>query len=357
MSALSIFAGPTALQRIRQDGIQAQQFQALVGASGGPKWFVLYGLDRYLFGDFFTARETPLYTLGSSAGAWRLCCLPLADPVAAIERLAMLYSGERYSNTPTVAEITSKARAMLRQVLGADGARQIVDHPSIKTHIVTARCRGPGALAAKPLQAGFLGLSAAANVMSRHSLTWFFQRTVFSSMGADSPWHRVPGLPATAVRLRPSNVEDAMIASGSIPFVLEGVRDIDGAPRGLYWDGGIIDYHFDQLFHAGSELVLYPHFSPRVIPGWFDKHLPWRNIHPANFHNVVLLTPSREFVDSLPNRKIPDRQDFQAMDYERRVAVWREVLGRSEELAAEFAELVETGRGVERVQLFAGGRI
>ena len=37
----------------------------------------------------------------------------------------------------------------------------------------------------------------------------------------------------------------ALHASGSIPFVLTGERDIPGAPPGQYWDGGIIDYHFD----------------------------------------------------------------------------------------------------------------
>ena len=75
MSSLSIYAGPTALQQIRREGLKADQFKVLVGASGGPKWFVLYGLDRYLFGEFCQRREQQLITLGSSAGAWRLCCL------------------------------------------------------------------------------------------------------------------------------------------------------------------------------------------------------------------------------------------------------------------------------------------
>ena len=50
MSALSIFAGPTALARIREEGLNAQHIRVLLGASGDPEWFVLYGLDRYLFG-------------------------------------------------------------------------------------------------------------------------------------------------------------------------------------------------------------------------------------------------------------------------------------------------------------------
>ena len=69
MSALSIYAGPTALKRIQSEGLHADQFKVLVGAGGGPKWFVLFGLDRYLYGEFFATRSEALYTLGSSAGA------------------------------------------------------------------------------------------------------------------------------------------------------------------------------------------------------------------------------------------------------------------------------------------------
>ncbi|MDC1119026.1 hypothetical protein OAT28_00415 [Gammaproteobacteria bacterium] len=54
-SSLSIYAGPTARAQLLEQGVTAAQFKVMVGASGGPKWFVLYGLDRYLFGDFFAA--------------------------------------------------------------------------------------------------------------------------------------------------------------------------------------------------------------------------------------------------------------------------------------------------------------
>ena len=158
---LSIYAGPTALQQIRREGLKADQFKVLVGASGGPKWFVLYGLDRYLFGEFFPRREQQLITLGSSAGAWRLCCLAISDPVSAIERLARLYSRQKYSDQPTAAEISEKARAMLSEVLGSDGARQIVENQYFRTHIITSRVRGLGASRFAALQVLALLASAA----------------------------------------------------------------------------------------------------------------------------------------------------------------------------------------------------
>ena len=128
MSSLSLYAGPRALQQVRANGLQAEQFKVLAGASGGPKWFVLYGLDRYLFGEFFANRVDGLATLGSSAGAWRLACLASADPVGSIDRLASLYSREQYSAKPTVAEVTDKARVMLHRVLD-----RMVDDRSSRT--------------------------------------------------------------------------------------------------------------------------------------------------------------------------------------------------------------------------------
>lgn len=352
MSSLSIYAGPTALQQIRRNGLNADQFKVLVGASGGPKWFVLYGLDRYLFGEFFSDREEELLTLGSSAGAWRLCCLATSDPVAAIERLARLYSRESYSDKPTMAEISRKARSMLATVLGSEGARQIVENQRFRTHIITCRVRGLGSSRVRALQALALLASAASNVVSRSSLSWFFERNLFSNLGHRSPWTGLTDLATVAHSLSIENLQDVMIASGSIPFVLEGVRDISGAGRGLHWDGGITDYHFDIPFHGGDGLVLYPHFSAAVIPGWFDKKLPWRRVNPDHFHNVVLLTPSAEFVADLSYGKIPDRSDFQNLDYDSRVAYWQEVLDKSKIMADEFAQLVDTGKGLENIRRF-----
>lgn len=353
MSSLSIFAGPAALRRIQDQGLRADQFKLMLGASGGPKWFVLYGLDRYLFGEFFANRERELITLGSSAGAWRMCCLATSDPVAAIERLARLYSEQHYSAKPSTAEVTEQAGIMLAEMLGSNGAAEIVNNALFKTHIITDRCKGIGSSRSKSLQAMLLVSSALLNAVSRKSLSLFFQRTIFTTMGESSPWVSSGDLDTALANLSEENLFDAMIASGSIPFVLDGVRNISGAKDGLYWDGGITDYHFDFDFHPGDDLILYPHFSSAVIPGWFDKHLPWRKIHGQYFDNVVLLAPSREFVAALPHGKIPDRKDFEKFDYESRLAYWREVLDKSRALADEFDQLLTSGKIIDHIKPFS----
>jgi len=343
VTALSIHAGPRARARILEEGLHPDLFRVMVGASGGPKWFVLYGLDRYLFGEFFASRQQPLYTLGSSAGAWRLACLSTAEPLAAIERLAELYSHERYSAQPTPKEVSDQARVLLNKVLGDEGEEDIAANPVFRLHIVADRFRGLSATSPRFQQATMLAASAALNALSRRSLNWFLERTLFTNLGNLSPWADLDDIATATVKLDEGNVIDALIASGSIPFVLEAVADIAGAKPGLYWDGGISDYHFDLPFLDSDELVLYPHFQGRVVPGWFDKHLPWRHASARNYDNVVLLAPSPEFVATLPGGKLSDRNDFKNLEYEQRVSVFQEVLARSQLLAEEFAGLVVNG--------------
>lgn len=350
MAALSIHAGTTARTRILEEGFHPDRFQVMVGASGGPKWFILHGLDRFLFGEFFANRKQPLLTIGSSAGAWRLSCLATSEPVASIDRLAELYSQERYSDQPTPGEVSDQARTMLATVLGETGAKEIAGNTVFRTHIITDRCRLLGDGASKLRQAITLSASAACNTVSRRSLGWFFERTIFSNMGNLSPWSELNDIPTSAAELTEANVFDVLIASGSIPFVLDGVKNIEGAHQGLYWDGGITDYHFDLPFLDGDGLVLYPHFQGRVVPGWFDKHLPWRRAHASNYHNVVILAPSPELIASLPNGKLSDRTDFENFDYPQRRDIFKRVLDAGLQMADEFQNLVEHGVQAEQVK-------
>ena len=353
MSALEIYAGPLARERIKQQGFRPELFSLLLGASGGPKWFVLYGLDRYLFGDFFASRKEPLMTMGSSAGAWRLSCLGTAEPLRAIDELASRYSSETYSEQPSIEEITGKMRNMLADVLGPSGAAEIAGNTVFRTHIIADRCKGIANSRHASLQKIALGSSAMANILSRRTLSWFFQRTIFTNMGDMTPFLALNDLDTAIAPLVESNVIDAMIASGSIPFILEGVRDIEGASKGLYWDGGITDYHFDMPFTELDGLVLYPHFSPKIVPGWFDKMLRWRRPPLKHFDNVVLLTPSAEWTASLPGAKIPDRTDFERYGEDERLDKWQQVLDASHQLAREFSDLISSGDGLSSVKDFS----
>ncbi len=338
--ALAVFLGAKAARRIAKDGWQAELFELLVGASGGAKWLILGHLDRVLFGDFLPLSNRPLDVLGSSIGSWRHACLAQPDPVAAIQRLEDAYLRQRYSSAPDAAEISEVSRGMLAQLLGENGGMHIVNHPRIRSHIVTARGRGPAGATSRTLLATALGSAAFSNGVSRRLLRLYFQRVIFQSGLRPNAGLDLHDFQTHYVALSQRNVGAALHASGSIPFVLTGERDIDGAPPGQYWDGGIIDYHFDLEQFRGERLLLYPHFSARIVPGWFDKFLPWRATDPARFNKLVLLCPTREFIADLPQGKIPDRSDFRLMPHEERVKYWETCIERSRALAEEFSALL-----------------
>jgi len=128
------------------------------------------------------------------------------------------------------------------------------------------------------------------------------------------------------------------------------VHDIPGAPRGAYWDGGITDYHLHLDYGSLPDgLVLYPHFQKSVIPGWLDKVLKHRHRATAHLDKVVLLSPRPQWIATLPNAKLPDRNDFKAYgdDVAGRIAAWSLALRESQRLADEFAALVGSGRPIE----------
>ncbi len=339
--ALQVFAGRDAARRLARDGWSADQFSLLLGASGGPKWFVLAGLDRYLFGNFLQQSQRPLATLGSSIGAWRHACLAQSDPVAAIDRFADAYIRQAYSAQPDSDEITAASLGILRHLLGEFGVAQGIAHARIHQHVVTARGRGPcGGRHPLLLPLGLAG-AAAGNALDRRLLQRAFQRVLFSSTDEPLPGLALEDFATCRVPLTAGNAEDVLLATASIPLLLNGVRNIDEAPAGQYWDGGVIDYHFDLQHYTGDGLILFPHFSSSIVPGWFDKALRRRHTRPGTFDKLVLLSPAPAFVADLPAAKIPDRTDFRRFAPEQRVANWEACLRRGEAMAEAFMTLVE----------------
>jgi hypothetical protein len=126
-----------------------------------------------------------------------------------------------------------------------------------------------------------------------------------------------------------------------------GVRDIFGAPNGVYRDGGLIDYHINQDYTTRSGgLTLFFHHQERIIPGWMDKRLKRRRPPEPFLDSVVMVYPSEEFVAGLPDGRIPDRSDFETFidDPATRIANWRRTVELSAPLGEEFLELIASGR-------------
>jgi len=341
-SALTVLAGPDALTELRDGGLSPARVRVLVGASGGPKWLVLRGLDRVLFPWLLGAASHPVHAVASSIGSWRFACLCAAEPEAALERFERAYVDEqRYSGKPTAADVSAEGARILKALLGDGGVAPLVEHPSVRLHVVTSRFRHVGALEGVAQFAG-LALAAGLNLVSRQALSGAVERVVFDAAGDPGPFAPWRHLPTRHVPLTVDNAVAALSASAAIPAVMAGVRDPSGAPPGVYRDGGVADYHFGQEIDPADGLALYPHFFSHLVPGYFDKAL--RSRRTRGLRRTVLLAPSDEFVASLPKGKIPDRKDFTTMKDSERIPAWKTAIARSRELGEEFGELVESGR-------------
>ena len=350
--ALTLRAGPDALKVIRERGLRAEDVDVIPGASGGAKWLSIAGLDRYLFGELLQEPRTrPLHLIGSSIGSWRMACLAQRDPLAALDRGHTAYIYEQvYPPKPSAVEVTRVLGGALDTMLGPNGAAEILEHPWARVHVITARGRWLAASRRRMALMAGLAIAAAGNLLSRRTLGWQLQRVIFHSCGDETPFAHLADLPTVHLPLTKENARDALLASGSIPLLLEGVRVRGAPPGGIYWDGGVLDYHLDLDFGVGAGLVLYPHFYSHVVPGWFDKSLPWRRAPARNFRRTLLLAPTDEFVASLPGGKIPDRRDFYGIPDRERMRRWQAVREASEQLGDELRELVTTGRIADRVQ-------
>lgn len=336
-------AGPGAFDTIKRHGFAIDRIGTIAGASGGAKWLMLSQLDRAIIANIFPKLRSPVHLISSSIGAWRFACYAQSDPQAAIDRFEDAYIEQQYSSAPDIHEITAKSREIIRIVLGENGVQDILDHSIFRTHIMAVRARNIAASEQRFLLASSLLIAASLNAISRSTLAWFFERALFFDARDLPPVFDVDGFPLQRVMMRQDNLEDAIVATGSIPLVLSGVRDIAGASPGMYRDGGVIDYHLDLPHSDHDRLTLYPHYLDRIVPGWFDKKLSWRQPKPANVDRTIMISPSADFVDGLPNSKIPDRTDFARYTPSERIRVWRTVVSECERLAEEFVDVIENG--------------
>lgn len=355
MKALRIYAGPAARAHIAANGLAPQDVRTVPGAAGGPKGLVLGPIDRFLFDEWLPQATQPVDLVGASVGAWRLASACLSDPKTAFERFERQYIHLHFEapagqKRMSAQQVSAKFRKELRDFY--DGrTREVLAHPRYRLHVITARGRhilGREGRARTP--AGYLG-AFIANTVHRKGLGAWLERVVFSSPGAALPFG-TQDLRTRQVALAEANFELALQASGSVPFMLEAVHDIPGAPPGAYWDGGITDYHLHLNYGNPDGVVLYPHFQRAVVPGWLDKGLKWRHKATRFLERTVVLAPDPEWVRKLPDGKLPDRNDFlrYGNDAPARIKAWSTAAQEARRLADELADWLHRGSPVADVQ-------
>jgi len=357
MRALTFHAGPLAMAQIAANGLRAQDVAIVPAAAGGPKGLIFQGIDGWMFGEWFPSAPRERTLIGASIGAWRMAAACRKDPVKAFALLGELYAGQRYTSLkPTPQQIDEVVQALLDELV-CGHEDDIVHHAHYRLHILAGR--GLRSLAAPAHRhAELRGFMSAAlhNAGSRAWLARLMERVVIGGMRAGdarshAPWlqERFDQFTTHFTVLTRANLAPGLLASGTLPLIMRAVTGIAEAPAGSYWDGGIIDYHLALPYAkaAGpesSELVLYPHFTEHIVPGWLDKSFPWRRAaRGANrgwLDNVLLVAPSEAFLRTLPRGKLPDRADFKfyGLDHDARVCAWTRAMREGERLRDELAE-------------------
>jgi hypothetical protein len=268
------------------------------------------------------------------------------DPVAAHKRLVYHYSHQTYPDKVDAAYVTRVCRTLVDEILDGRAAEPL-NNPEYRVSVITVRDIGAlGRTRGSRWRemAGFL-LAAGGNVVSRGRLATWLERVVFHDVRDDVAWLRASfdDFASHFVGLNENNFRDALLASGSIPLALQAVNNIADAPAGPYWDGGLIDYHLHLPYQQDPGLVLYPHFIDHIVPGWLDKSLPWRRARGPALENLILVSPTPQFLKRLPNGKLPDRSDFKryGQNHQARIRDWTFAIHESERMAEALARWAE----------------
>ena len=343
--AIELYAGAQAREEIQRQGLSPQRIKLMVGASGGPKWLMLSRLDQYISGQFLNKASQPISLIGSSVGAWRMACYAKQNPLETFKEFEALYLDQEYADPITPQAITVFVEKILNALFHEDGCLDVSHNALRKLHVVAVRNRRLLSSSHSVVQALSLFAAAAGNIFSPKIVEALYPRVLISQHGSYEPY----GFKPETIKLTAQNLTQALTASGAIPVVLEPSK-ISGGKDRLHWDGGMVDYHFSGPFNVQDGLVFYPHFFPKLTPGWFDKGLPWRKVKAENYSNVVMLTPSQDFIKSLPYGKIPDRKDFVNLSNQDRKTYWNTVLTATDTLVEEFHEMIETDGGASSVK-------
>ena len=345
--ALTLRAGHLAKQHLVQHGLNAQDVDIIPGAAGGPKGIGIFGLDQAIFEHFLGQSPKRRTLIGSSIGAWRFASITAWGAKQGLSHLADLYTHLYFDKHMTMQDIGNICQQMLLDLVQGR-EQQMLNHPDYHLTIISAKARHLfQSDRALPLLASVAAI-VGSNALSRKNNRWFMQRVISQPAHEQQFWVE-DEFTTHYHTLNQENILSWLMASASIPGVMNAVKDIPNA-NGSYRDGGLIDYHIDLPFNSQG-IVLYPHFTDTITPGWFDKIIK-RRANPHHQARTLLLSPSAEYLSSLPLGRLPDRKDFslKGLDQATRIKYWQQTVSESQRLGDAFLELLEKQNWADTLQ-------
>jgi len=345
---IEVYAGENAKKHLLDSGLKSDDIKVMAGAAGGPKFLVLTGIDHFLFGHFFKGRKKPLHYLGSSIGSFRAAALGQKDPIKGIEKFTTTYYLEqKYSDNPDMKEVSREAWRITDAFLSDEDIDYLIEESFLRINFFSTRFTGLGSSDNKYLLGASLLGGITANKVSRSLLFKLCDPILFSTPGERAPFYEtIVKNSKYRFELTRENFKKALNSSGAIPYAMEGIRNIPGTMKGTFRDGGVCHYHLDVDFGVKDGIVLFPHFFNTLTPGWLDKKIKSRKPKKENFSNTIMICPSQKFIDTLPDRQIPDRKDF--FTYigrdDKRIKNWETIVKKSHILGEELAEAIASNK-------------
>ncbi|TFG92539.1 MAG: patatin-like phospholipase family protein [Syntrophobacterales bacterium] len=347
MNELCVRAGKNVYENIQAGEFDFDNVTTYVGAAPGPRWLVASGFDLALLKSGVLGNKRPVILAGSSASALRFAAWMQPEPEKSYNKLIDSYIAMHFTKKDTPETILQTLHDLIDSYIDDDALSFALTNRKYRLAIMTARSKRLAASNIKWLQRLALGTAFVFNALNRRMIHRFFQRVVF---------HNSPILPyfclnfdfrGQAIPLNEANFKHALLASSALPIAAAGVRDIYGAPGGMYRDGGLTDYHLNQKYSGGKGAVtlLFNH-QKRLIPTWLDKPLSSRQPPEEYLENLLMVYPSNDFIRKLPYGKVPERGDFRkyADNPSKRKRNWRRTVETSKHLGDQFLELVESGK-------------
>jgi len=347
MDAIKIKAGRKAYRLIMDGGFHFDRIASYFGPAAGPRWLVASGFDLSLLQQGVLGNSRPLSLIGSSAGAWRFAAWIQPEPEKSYRTLLEKYITTNYTREDNAATVLKSLSTIINAYLEDDALPFALANKRYRLAVITARSKSLITSELKIVQAVGLGLYFLFNALDRQAMHRFFERVIFYQGKAPPPFCLTAGFRGRFVPITEVNFKYAVMASGAIPMVVGGVRDIFGASKGVYRDGGMLDYHLNQNYAVkDDDLTLFFLHQERIVPGWMDKKLKNRRPPDHILDNVLMVHLSDEFVAKLPYGKVPDRTDFKTFidDPITRIRYWRQAVEQAAPLGEQFLELVASGR-------------
>ena len=347
MNNLRIKAGQEVYKLIKDGGFHPDMVSAYFASAGGPRWLVASGFDLALLKSGLLGNRQALLLVGSSAGAWRLAAWLQPEAETSYRRLMDAYIAMPYHRKDSPGQVFNALGDVINAYLPADALPFALSCKQYRLAVITVLTKHLLASDVPLVQWLGLGICFVANYLDRSYLAGFAERMVFYTGAKPPDFCFEKGFRGRFTALSEINFRHALLASTAIPLVVAGVRDIYGAPAGVYRDGGLLDYHLTHRYaRQMGGVTLFFHHSERIIPGWLDKRLTSRKPAARILNNVLMVHPTAEFVAQLPGARIPDRVDYLTYlnDPGQRMANWRQVTVLAAPLGEEFLELVASGK-------------